>query len=226
MTEAAIAALVREAGLRPRRQDPASSCSKEVVGSNNPTPAEVPVRLIEALEKPEELWDHVLRHQLDDLPRAVLLVRFSMGSASVLSSELYAGTRAFCEQAGRRCLEIDLDSAVSILEGDLLSLEFGDRQQGSVGALNPGLADAVSTFLGRYPDLMLSIIKSAPFYIQVRSLAGLLGYPFERASDQHSNPQRREIGEAIVKNIERTLFSSTVTATENALFPINQAHRS
>ncbi|MFG3705486.1 restriction endonuclease [Micromonospora sp. NPDC047670] len=220
MTEAAIAALVREAGLKPRRRDPPVSEEREY-RTNFLDPTEVPARLLEALEKPEELWDHVLRHQLDDLPRAVLLVRFSMGSASILTSELYAATRAFCEQEDRRCLEVDLDSAVSILEGDLLSLELSDRQRGSVGALNPGLADAVGAFLARYPGLMLSIIKSAVSYIQVRSLAGFFGYPFELPRTQ-PNPQRKEAGEAIVRNIERTLFSSSVTSTENVLFAISQ----
>ncbi|WP_162881473.1 ATP-binding protein [Micromonospora aurantiaca] len=205
LTEAAISLLTRANGLHrhPRNGKPKD---QPLPQSSSPT---VPARLLEALERPEGLWDHVLRYQLTELQRDILLARYSFGTIVVRVDELYKAVRSMYQLNGQHCLEVDLDAAISVLDGDLLHLNWEDRKNFAVAGLNPGLADAVGDFLLRYPDQLQGIVRSAPFYEQVRTLAGLCGY-FVRNQPPSGvfSPRLVELEQDMLKGVERTLFTA------------------
>ncbi|MGY4681052.1 ATP-binding protein [Micromonospora aurantiaca] len=235
LTEAAIALLVRSAGLNRRAGRSSKLAGDQPQEGTELTLLDVPEQLLQALKRPEGLWDHVLRHQLTELQRDILLVRFSFGTTVIRVAELYEAVRKLYALDGRRCLAVDLDGATSVLDGDLLRLSGKDRSLATASGLNPGLSDAVEAFLLQYPEHIGSIARSAPYYEQVRLLAGLCGYdgrnqpPFGQQilpglDDQLVrptvlNPRRLDLEHDILGAVVRTLFDPGATAIGATLIP-------
>ncbi|MEU8387690.1 restriction endonuclease [Micromonospora sp. NPDC048843] len=223
LTEAAIALMARANGLR-RRTVNASRSQKNIVLDSSGV--SVPAQLVEALERPDGLWHHVLHHQLTELQRDILLVRFSFGSTMIRSEELYEATRELNKLSQRRCLGVDLDSAISVLDGDLLRLISEGHGDITVAALNPGLADAVGNFLLRYPEQIQALARSAPFYDQVRTVGGLCGY-FERSESISGilSPRLKDLKQDILAGVERTLFTPGTSTAATGLFPLSTRYQ-
>ncbi|MEV4693549.1 restriction endonuclease [Micromonospora echinospora] len=175
LTETAIAIMVRELGLEPNR----SLFSGTLCDPFDPQPApeldiDVPARIEAALRDPEELWRHAIRYQFTPLQRAVLFVRASFGQRPVALDDLYSATESYAGNGGVVLPRMALDDALRVLDGDCFSVE---SQLGEivVGPLNPGLADAVNTFLLKYDDVLLTLARNCQFFTQVRWVAGLTG---------------------------------------------------
>jgi DNA polymerase III delta prime subunit len=231
LTATAISLLVRETRLSPARRNSTSIRPEPPRGSapedSNSDMAlsphvDIPTHLIRALERPEDLWDHSLRYQLSELQRDILFVRASFGQRSVLLSEVYTSVRALHKRTGRRYLEVELDSAVSVLDGDFLSLHLEWGQQSiSARSLDPGLADAVAKFLRRYPELVHGIVETTPYFTQVLWIAALCGY-FEKdlPADGYFKPRLSHLESAVLRAAERTLLKPGPTEVDGTLFPV------
>ncbi len=217
LTETAIAMMVRELGLDPRRSlftgslfDPSDA---------QPVPdveIDVPARIEDALRDPAELWGHAIRYQFTPLQKAVLLVRASFGERPVTLDDLYSATRAYVGNGGPVPTRVALDDAVMVLDGDCFSLEFPPSQT-VAGPLHPGLADAVNAFLLQYDDVLLALVRSCQFFTQVRWIAGLTGSfgPIEERAP-HA-PVSLSAGE-ILRAAERVLLAPAPQRTDQ-LFP-------
>src|ERR1017187_2932820 len=193
LVEAAIAAAVRDLRLpRGRRTASAESPAGNDVPSTAP---DVPDMLHRALDNPAALWHHVLRHQLTQLQRDLLIARTSMGAAPVYLTSLTEAASAFGATEGRKPRQADLHEALQVLEGDLLAISsttHGHRPGTGVGALKPGVTDAVLDYLRHYPDDLHRLAASATFYEQVHWITSLIAIadsnrnqPLQKPADQH-----------------------------------------
>lgn len=186
LIEAAIAAAVRDLGLRPDRQAPAASPSanppagKPAASSEHATAGrkpDIPALLERALDNPAQLWEHVLLYQLNPLQRDILITRLSLGPAPVRLSDLRRAVSGFADAAGRPATQLAVGAALAVLDGDLLTSarEAGSAGQSVVSGLHPGVTDALMALLRRYLDYLDAVTTSARSYEQVRWLATVHG---------------------------------------------------
>ena len=208
------------ASAEPHPRTPGSTAS--------PGELEVPDYLYQALEDPGRLWNHILRYQLSATQRALLLVRVSFGRPPSFLPDVYAATTAFAQMSGLTTSMMDLDAALSVLDGDLLSVSNQEktREETLVEGLQPGVADATEAFIRSYPDIVLQLTKTATAFAQVRWLAALTGVVDERM--RQSRPARMRHNRAVVNELiaaaERTLTSPQASPDDDlfngALMPI------
>jgi hypothetical protein len=223
LIEAAITAVARDLGL-PRRRRPSASSSSGTEESPAGTTASVPQDrdtarldlpdvLRRALDNPTELWDHVLRYQLNSRQRDLLITRISLEPPLVYLTCLHQAASAFAGTIGERPNTIDLDAALRVLEGDLLTIADTARgRKTTVGSLKPGVIDAVLDFLRRYPDYLQRLADSSVFFEQVQWLAKVLGVVRNSHSRRPSEPIARQLVLALTQSAERTLASPPAAA--------------
>ncbi|MER5645386.1 restriction endonuclease [Streptosporangium sp. NPDC002524] len=169
VTAVALENLARDLGVRPRGAEKASIPTKEVKR------LDIPQYLIDALDNPETVWQHIIRRQLTSVQRYLLLARSSFGSELVYLDDLYAATITLTRTKGTVPTLFELDTALSVLDGDLLHIEVGEsRATTVVEKLSPGLADAVVAFLSMYPDSLENLVVRAEYWMQVGWLNALL----------------------------------------------------
>ena len=209
LVEAAIAAAVRDLGLpRERRTASAGSPAGNEVPSTAP---DVPDMLHRALDNPAALWDHVLRHQLTRLQRDLLIARTSMGAAPVYLTSLTEAASAFGATEGRKPRQADLHEALQVLEGDLLAISSttrGHRPGTVVGALKPGVTNAVLDYLRHYPDDLHRLAASATFYEQVHWITSLLVIADSNRHQPLRKPADQHLVHELAQAAERTLIST------------------
>jgi hypothetical protein len=182
---------------------------------------DVPDYLYAALENPSRLWDHILRYQLTVPQRALLVVRASFGRFPTFLNDVYAATAEFVKVNGYNMSTADLDAALSVLDGDLLSVADREtaREDALVDGLHPGVADAVEIFIRSYPDTLHQLVTTARSFEQVLWLGALVGVVDE------SKPLTALAGKLYAQTIideltvsaERTLVSKPASP-ENDLF--------
>lgn len=224
LIEAAIAAAVRDLGLRPDRQGPTASPSanppagEPAASSEHATAGrklDIPALLERALDNPARLWEHVLLYQLNQLQRDILVTRLSLGPAPARLSDLRRAVSGFADAAGRPATQLAVDTALAVLDGDLLTLarEAGSAGRPVVSGLHPGVTDALIVLLRRYPDYLDAIATSACSFEQVRWLAtvhgiSVLGAPRPKVIPGYST--------ALVACAERNLTAMPVALERGA----------
>ncbi len=227
LIQEAIAAAVREGRLesstggRRRFRAPEDSVNETEYSNGSPKSnqqvasssvvLDVPDYLQQALDDPGMLWGHILRYQLSSVQRTLLFVRASFGTPPVFLLDVYAAIRAFCCLENLRIGSLELDAALSVLDGDLLSvsrLERG-RAQVLIERLEPGVADAVRKFIEGDSDLMLQLVRSSTAFEQIRWLTTLVSV-FREPQARPRQPARaynRMIINELIAAAERTLMS-------------------
>ncbi|HKS99062.1 MAG TPA: hypothetical protein VJT31_05970, partial [Rugosimonospora sp.] len=184
---------------------------------------DVPLYLRRALDEPSSLWNHILRYQLTETQRWLLLVRASFGQSPVYLEALYDATVAFCARHGRTLTTADLDAALAVLNGDLLSVSGGESRRGTmvVEEVDPGVADAIIRFLDIHHDITWRLIETATYFTQVQWLAALLGVVNRPAAALQ--PSEQIANHAQVKDLmvaaERTLLSDSGVTEGQARVP-------
>jgi Restriction endonuclease len=221
LVEAAIAAAVRDLGLRPERRAlanavgaSASVAVEETNASSVRTPADrkvdVPALLEKALDNPAELWVHVLLYQLNQLQRDILITRLSLGAAPVRLADLQQAVAGFGDAAGRTATPLAVDSALAVLDGDLVTVtrDTAPAEQPVVSGLHPGVTDALVALLRDYPDYLDAVLASAFCFEQVIWLATLQGVT------RSARPRRLQaipdFWTALVACAERNLTASPI----------------
>ncbi|MEE6260179.1 nSTAND3 domain-containing NTPase [Plantactinospora sonchi] len=222
LTSTAISKLARDGGPSPRRRFNRFT-TEPAVDSGHISETDLPGYLVAALERPEELWDHILRYQMNGLQRDILLTRASFGYATILGSELYKAVRALRAADNRHSLDLDFDAAMAILDGDFLSVRVEHPGLVLVERIEPGLADAVYKFMLAYPDTISAISKAAAYFGQIRILAGLCGYyPPRRQNVGHFKPRQKDLELTLLRATERLFFSPGPTVVNGTLFFIER----
>src|SRR6266536_2139238 len=124
LIEAALSAAARDLGThhsigRSARSSPdrGTSAETEVEGASSsrekgPAQLDIPDVLRRGLENPEELWDHVLRHQLTQLQRNLLITRISLGPLPVYLTGIIRAGSALTETMDTKPMQVDLDAAL------------------------------------------------------------------------------------------------------------------
>lgn len=229
LIEAAIAAAARDLGLRPDRQSPSGSAA--VPGSlatkepgTSPTrttvdqQADVPALLQRALDNPAQLWEHVLLYQLNQLQRDILITRLSLGSDPVRLADLRRAVSGFADAAGREATQLAVDTALAVLDGDLLTVtrETASARQSVVSGLHPGVTDALIALLHRYPDYLDAVLTSASGFEQVIWLATLQGVTGPTRSRRL--PAIPDYSTALVACAERNLTSTPIALDRRTWF--------
>lgn len=227
--EAAIAAGVRDLGLRPDRQAPSESAAvpRILVTEEPGTPearstagrqADVPELLQRTLDNPAQLWEHVLLYQLNQLQRDILITRLSFGSAPVRLADLRRAISGFAMAAGREPTQLAVDTALAVLDGDLLTVtrETASARQPVVSGLHPGVTDALIALLRRYPDYLEAVLSSASGFEQVIWLATLLGVTGPTRS--RPLPAIPDYSTALVTCAERNLISTPIALDRRTWF--------
>lgn len=172
-------------------------------------PVDVPSYLLDALDRPGELWEHVLRYQLTEIQQAVLFVRASFGRGLAKLDCLYAAVRSFRNQCGSAVSTMELDDAMLVLDGDLLSIEsVGSGRSGTlIQPIRPGLSDAVHGFLARYSDITLKLAQSATYFSQVEWLVAAFLSERKSSRSVQLEGSKHEISDVIMRSAERLLDS-------------------
>jgi DNA polymerase III delta prime subunit len=181
---------------------------------------DIPEYLYAALENPSRLWDHVLRYQLTAAQRALLVVRASFGRFPTFLADVYAATAEFVKMNGYTMSAAELDAALSVLDGDLLSVADRDtaREDTLVDGLHPGVAEAVEVFMRGYPDTLHQLVTTATSFEQVHWLGALVGADErEPLTALARNQSAQTIIDELTVSAERTL-ESRHASPENDLF--------
>jgi DNA polymerase III delta prime subunit len=187
---------------------------------------DIPTYLRRALDDPIELWDHILRFQLSDLQRAMLIIRTSFGESAVFLDDLYAATGAYTAQERPTPRTPDLHAALAVLDGDLLTLPTQKARTAlTIDAVDPGATDAIIRYLHMHDDLVLSLAVTAISFSQVRWLAALSGLVRGRASRRGFRSPKATVA-AIVRAAERTLTSEVSALTGDYLLSPTRTRRS
>lgn len=186
LIEAAIAAAVRDLGLRPDRLTGSADTANSVRSAKNDGDAlaasptgdqypDVPALLQRALDLPAQLWEHVLLHQLSQLQREILVTRLSLGPEPVSIADFLQVASDFAGASTTRPTQLDLDMALKVLDGDLLIItsQVASAKQLLISGLYPGVSDALIVILLNYPDYLRALMASASTFEQVRWLAEL-----------------------------------------------------
>lgn len=229
LIEAAIAAAVRDLGLRPDRQTSAESAGERrslatgerfasAATATGDQKADVPALLLKALDNPAELWEHVLLYQLNQLQRDILIARLSLGSGSVRLADLRQAALRLADASGRKTTQLAVDTALAILDGDLLTVtrDTSSARRPIASGLHPGVTDALIALLHRYPDYLDAVLMSASSFEQVIWLAAI-----QRATGPARSPQRQLIHDystALVACAERNLTSTPVALDRGTWF--------
>ncbi|MFI1996704.1 hypothetical protein [Actinoplanes sp. NPDC020271] len=174
LLHAAITATARDLGLTRR----ATSGVADGRGDGQPEFVDLPERLRRALDNPAQLWNHVLRHQLSDAQRDLLIVRLTLAGRAVAVATLIEATQRFAATVEQRWPRPVLEEALQVLLGDLIPSHSRLRDGQAprvVRALDPGLADAVIDYVVQYPEFLLRLADAAITYRQVRWLGVLVG---------------------------------------------------
>jgi hypothetical protein len=214
LVEMAIAAAVRDLGLRPNRLISESSLADRLTGRN----IDIPALIRKALDSPVRMWEHVLLRQLNELHRLVLVTRLSLGSAPVRMADLLRAAAGVCIAFGRTPSALDLDMALAVLDSDFLTVtrETVPPDQPVVGPLHAGIVDAVIAMLQRYDDYVNALMASISGYEQVKWLAAFFGVTGSSRSRTAEVPQHRAL--ELVKCAERNLFAGPM-ALDYGLWP-------
>lgn len=152
--------------------------------------ADIPKLLLKALDHPEQLWEHVLLHQLTQLQRGILITRLSLGSAAIDITDFIKLASDFAGTFDNKPNRLELDMALKVLDGDLLSVakSSANPNQLIINRLHPGVADSLIAMLHKYPDYLQALIASASTFEQVRWIADFLDV---------GNPRRSRKGKGI-----------------------------
>ncbi|MEV6868827.1 restriction endonuclease [Streptosporangium subroseum] len=169
VTAVALENLARDLGVGPR------GSGKVPIRTGEVKRLDIPRYLIDALNNPELVWQHIIRRQLTNVQRQLLLARSSFGSNLVYLDDLYTAAITLARTEDSVPTLFELDTALSVLDGDLLHIEAGNsRATTVVEQLSPGLADAVVTFLSTFPDSLEHLVARAEHWTQVSWLNALL----------------------------------------------------
>lgn len=188
LIEAAIAATSRDIRIQSRRltgpeystdSRPYSENEGDVgwITTSDRDAPDVPALLQRALDRPEQMWEHVLLHQLTQLQREILITRLSLGTATVDMADFLRLVSNFASASGNKQTQLALDMDLKVLDGDLLSVTRPSTRanQLRVNRLHPGVADSLIAMLHKYSDYLQGLTASASTFEQVRWLAEFLG---------------------------------------------------
>ncbi|MEJ3742846.1 restriction endonuclease [Actinomycetes bacterium KLBMP 9797] len=211
LIEVAIMSIVRSSGLSTRTRHSAEDRTQI------PLAIDVPRRISEALDAPENLWNHVLRNQISRLELDLLPTLWSFGSALVLVEDLFRAVGSLQQVRGRTIRSIDFEGGLHVLDGDLVQVE---RSAGlsvtTVSFANPGVLDALTRHLQIFPDDLNALLSSASFFEQVEPLARLTG-----VLDSTSGGAVQATNKRPIQDLTRVAEQSLIvppTIAERALF--------
>ncbi len=234
LIEAAIAAASRELRIYssrlPEPEHQADSrqhimngeCARWIETSDGEIP-DIPKLILRALDRPEQLWEHVLLHQLTQLQREILITRLSLGSAVIGITDFIKLVSDFAGASGNKPSRLELDMALKVLDGDLLSVtrSSASPNQLLINRLHPGVADSLIAMLHKYPDYLQMLIASASTFEQVRWIADFLSF---------NTPQRLREGQVIIESsadlahcAERNISAPPI-ALDRSLWPEKAPH--
>jgi hypothetical protein len=211
LLQAAIAAAARDLGVTRRSATFTVDSRPDGQVPGQLDVLDLPERLRQALDNPAELWDHVLRHQLTDLQRDLLIVRLTLAGRDAGVETLFEATERFAATANQPRPRPMLDDALQVLIGDLIPSYPGLRDARlpiAVRSLDPGLADAIIDYLVRYPEILRRLSDAAITYRQVRWLATLAGVVPGHNDRASTRAATSDLTSRLLAAAERTLLSS------------------
>jgi hypothetical protein len=224
LLDAAISATVRQFGLAHRRdaatnRTPPTDARLRTL--THVVDLDVPDILLQALDNPAKLWDHILRYQLTSLQRGLLITRLTLGPRPVNHTAFLEAADQFASIAGQRRSRADTDDALRVLDGDLI--KFGDVDRGNppdvVHALDPGVADAIITYVRQYPELLAQAADAAVVFEQVVWIANAAGMVAGNRTHTTTMSGNRDLIGRLAQAADRTLMLPGVTSK-----PSRQSH--
>ncbi len=128
---------------------------------------DVPTQVLNTLNRPEQLWRHIVENQLNAAQVAVIEALFSLPTAN--RESLRIAWRALQSYRGIQQRDDELRRALQILDGTLIRIDdspFGAR----ISFANPSIRDFMVEYLTERPDSLLELLQSISYHEQVEVL--------------------------------------------------------
>lgn len=106
--------------------------------------------LISTLDRPEELWAHVLERQLSPGSQLILLLMLAFEDDPVIAALRVMFLASTCQDRG-------FDDCLRAVEGTVVHVDWSGVE-GTVDYINPGVQDAVTAVLGRNDRLVIEAL--------------------------------------------------------------------
>jgi hypothetical protein len=133
-------------------------------------------------------------------------------------ADLRQAVSALTDAAGRKATPLAVDTALAVLDGDLLSMtrDNTSAKQSVVSSLHPGVTDALISLLHDDPDYVSAVLVSASSFEQVTWLATIQGIIDPRRSRQLKAIP--DYSSALVTCAERNLTSAPIALDRDTWF--------
>ncbi len=135
-------------------------------------PAQYPDTFIASLDNPRKIWQHAYGHQISNAARHFLLVLTTLPSDTHIDDAETAFWQFYKDRQeafGFSTDPSDLMNAIKELDGTFVSTTKIESTI-SVSFHSPAVKDFMEHHLGRHPRDVFSLVRSAVFYDQFRSL--------------------------------------------------------
>jgi hypothetical protein len=140
------------------------SLSLRAIATGNESHPDIPRRLLSNLDRPRNLWEHIVHHQLDSSDVEVVEVLYSLPGRVRLASltEAWKSYRSNDDDSS----ENRLKQALRTLEGSMVKVETSPTDSW-VSYHNPSVRDYMLDYFLDQPGRLVRLVNKATFFEQV-----------------------------------------------------------